>query len=284
MKLGIEADVILLHPYDYGHWGFDRMDSASDDRYLEYVVARLAAYRNVWWSMANEWSLMKKKTAADWDRFFQIVQANDPYDHLITTSYAHARQWPVDVWDAGMEIIQEHNYGGTDMAQIVYAAAKEMMTQHLGKPFLIGEMGIGSGNEEIYDPTGIYLHTTNWGSLMAKAAGGGFSWWWDNYIHPNNLYFRYRGVSGFVEGEDLDQRSYSPVIPEVSTSYLQLSSKCWNTLSCACYIYLQVNITYRNRQLAQSGDKLEFSWAPSSSLFSWQPSRSCLPRELWRSA
>ena len=25
--LGIEADVILFHPYDEGHWGFDRMDA-----------------------------------------------------------------------------------------------------------------------------------------------------------------------------------------------------------------------------------------------------------------
>ncbi len=80
--LGIEADLILFHPYDKGRWGFDRMDAASDDRYLRYVVARLAAYRNVWWSLANEYDFMKEKTEADWDRFFQIVQKSDPYAHL----------------------------------------------------------------------------------------------------------------------------------------------------------------------------------------------------------
>ncbi len=58
-ELGIEADLILFHPYDKGHWGFDRMDAAADDRYLRYVVARLAAYRNVWWSLANEYDFMK---------------------------------------------------------------------------------------------------------------------------------------------------------------------------------------------------------------------------------
>lgn len=52
--LGIEADVILLHPYDEGHWGFDRMPDEADDRYLRYTVSRLAAFRNVWWSLANE--------------------------------------------------------------------------------------------------------------------------------------------------------------------------------------------------------------------------------------
>ncbi len=80
--LGIEADLIIFHPYDLGHWGFDRMEPDADDRYLRYLVARLAAYRNVWWSLANEWDFMKEKTEADWDRFFRIVQESDPSRHL----------------------------------------------------------------------------------------------------------------------------------------------------------------------------------------------------------
>lgn len=80
--MGIEADLILFHPYDKGHWGFDRMPPEVDARYLRYVVARLGAYRNVWWSMANEFDLMREKTTADWDRAFQVVQAADPYRHL----------------------------------------------------------------------------------------------------------------------------------------------------------------------------------------------------------
>jgi hypothetical protein len=78
--LGIEADLILLHPYD--RWGFANMGFANDCSYLRYVVARLAAYRNVWWSMANEWDLMKKKAPADWDKYFELVRDTDPYGHL----------------------------------------------------------------------------------------------------------------------------------------------------------------------------------------------------------
>ncbi|KAJ7638244.1 hypothetical protein FB45DRAFT_1131698 [Roridomyces roridus] len=55
-KLGIEADVILFHPYD--RWGFCQMTIEQDERYLRYVIARLAAYRNVWWSMANEYDFL----------------------------------------------------------------------------------------------------------------------------------------------------------------------------------------------------------------------------------
>ena len=83
-KLGIEADIILFHPYDEGHWGFDRMPAAVDDRYLHYVVARLAAYRNVWWSLANEWDFMKKKQESDFVRFGEIVSHDDPWHHLLS--------------------------------------------------------------------------------------------------------------------------------------------------------------------------------------------------------
>jgi Domain of unknown function (DUF5060)/Domain of unknown function (DUF5605)/Protein of unknown function (DUF4038) len=80
--LDIEADLILFHPYDQGHWGFDRMPADADDRYLRYAIARLAAFRNVWWSLANEYDFMEKKTDADWGRFLKLVAAEDPYHHL----------------------------------------------------------------------------------------------------------------------------------------------------------------------------------------------------------
>ena len=87
MALGIEADIILFHPYD--RWGFSAMPAEVDDRYLRYIVARLAAYRNVWWSMANEWDLMPAKSVADWDRFLRIVQESDPYQHLRSIHNCH---------------------------------------------------------------------------------------------------------------------------------------------------------------------------------------------------
>lgn len=98
--LGIEADLILFHPYD--RWGFASMPAEANDRYLRYTVARLAAYRNVWWSLANEWDLVKTKTVADWDRFFRIVQESDPYQHLRSIHhsvimYDHSKPWVTHV-------------------------------------------------------------------------------------------------------------------------------------------------------------------------------------------
>jgi hypothetical protein len=86
--LGIEADVILLHPYGKA-MGFAAMPAEADDRYIRYVVARLAAYRNVWWSMANEYDNLHAKTKADWDRMFQLVMHEDPYGHLRGIQQSH---------------------------------------------------------------------------------------------------------------------------------------------------------------------------------------------------
>ncbi|MFI6252185.1 DUF5605 domain-containing protein [Streptomyces sp. NPDC051016] len=80
-QLGIEADLILFHPYD--RWGFSDMGPAADERYLRYVVARLAAHRNVWWSLANEYDLVWSKDADHWHRAAAVIRETDPHAHLI---------------------------------------------------------------------------------------------------------------------------------------------------------------------------------------------------------
>lgn len=79
-QAGVQADLILFHPYDA--WGYKTMGAEADDFYLRYTIARLSAYRNIWWSVANEYDLVKTKTMADWDSYFRIIVAADPYSHL----------------------------------------------------------------------------------------------------------------------------------------------------------------------------------------------------------
>jgi hypothetical protein len=80
--IGVEADLILLHPYD--RWGFSRMSAEQDDRYLRYLVSRLAVFANVWWSMANEYDFMTSKSVDDWNRMIDVVADADPYGHLLS--------------------------------------------------------------------------------------------------------------------------------------------------------------------------------------------------------
>jgi len=97
-RRGIEADLIVFHPYDFGAWGFDQLPAEVNDRYLRYLIARLSALRNLWWSFANEYDLFPNRTMADWDHYFQLVQQEDPHNHLRSihncgTFYDHTKSW-----------------------------------------------------------------------------------------------------------------------------------------------------------------------------------------------
>ena len=91
---GIIADVILFHPYDFGHWDIDTGMNEDDALlYVRYIVARLAAHPNVWWSLANEYDirmLADKKTmeigldVRDWDVIGELIKARDPSHHPIS--------------------------------------------------------------------------------------------------------------------------------------------------------------------------------------------------------
>jgi hypothetical protein len=84
-KLGVEADLILFHPYD--SWGFARMGKKFDQLYIQYVVARFASFKNVWWSLANEYDLLAlagQKPLSAWDTIGQTVHEEDPSGHLLS--------------------------------------------------------------------------------------------------------------------------------------------------------------------------------------------------------
>jgi hypothetical protein len=96
-KLGIEADIILFHPYDNGHWNLDKMNNEQAEFYLKYLIARIASLRNVWWSMANEYDIMGKRDE-EWEKYFRILQTYDPYHHLSSIHngmawYNHSNPW-----------------------------------------------------------------------------------------------------------------------------------------------------------------------------------------------
>ena len=124
-RMGVVADVIVFHPYDGGHWGFDCLggrdpqsyDTANDDFYLRYLAARLSAFSNVWWAMANEWNFVACKsynTTVDngptpvWDHLFRTLGAADVYGrqtsiHNGALLYNHSQPWISHVSVQGRE-------------------------------------------------------------------------------------------------------------------------------------------------------------------------------------
>jgi len=100
LDMGIEADLILFHPYD--NWGYSQMGEEFNKKYVRYMIARLSAYRNVWWSMANEWDVPEIKESIDWQGLGELIQREDPHQRLRGIHnwydtedhfYDHTQQW-----------------------------------------------------------------------------------------------------------------------------------------------------------------------------------------------
>lgn len=100
MEMGIQADVILFHPYDI--WNFSHMGDEWNERYVRYMIARLGAYRNVWWSLANEWDVPEFKERINWEGIGNLLLEEDPYQRLRGIHnwydtedhfYDHSRPW-----------------------------------------------------------------------------------------------------------------------------------------------------------------------------------------------
>ena len=189
LELGIEADIILFHPYD--RWGFATMDAATDDRYLRYIVARLAAYRNVWWSMANEFDFMDSKRMADWDRFFRIVQESDPYQHLRSIHNGHI------MYDHSKPWVTHQSIQRWDLEQV-----RTWREQHQ-KPVVVDECCY-EGN--IWQ---------RWGNISARemvhrfwlgTAHGGYVGHGETYLHPDDILWWAKG--GVLHGESAPRLAF----------------------------------------------------------------------------
>jgi hypothetical protein len=181
-SLGIEADLILFHPYD--RWGYSHMPPEADDRYLRYVVARLSAYRNVWWSIANEYDLVKTKNTADWDRFFRIVQDADPYHHLRSihhsvVMYDHAKPWVTHLSVQG-DLDKAYELVATYRKPVIYDECKyegniprrwgNISAQELVRRFWLGTVaGAYVGHGETYADTNEILWWSKGGVLHGES-------------------------------------------------------------------------------------------------------------------
>lgn len=77
----MQADVLIYSAYDNGRFALDGLSEPEDATYLRYLVARLSAYSNVWWSLCNEFDLLDRP-AGRWDAAGELLAATDPHEHL----------------------------------------------------------------------------------------------------------------------------------------------------------------------------------------------------------
>lgn len=83
-KMRIQCDLILFHPYD--RWGFSKLTREQGVLYLDYMMRRLSAFPNIWWSLANEYDLMDYSDC-DWEYFARFIHENDSFGHLLSNHH-----------------------------------------------------------------------------------------------------------------------------------------------------------------------------------------------------
>ncbi|MGB3926449.1 MAG: DUF5605 domain-containing protein [Caldicoprobacterales bacterium] len=193
MDLGIEADLIVMHPYD--RWGFSKMQPEEDDLYWKYVIARFAAYRNVWWSLANEYDLMKDKTPQDWERYASIICEKDPYNHLRSVHNC------LNIYDFTRPWVTHCSIQRVD----VYKSAElvDQWRQRYNKPVVLDEICY-EGNIEY-----------GWGNISGQelvrrfweaTCRGGYAGHGETYVHHEDILWWSHG--GELHGESSERLKF----------------------------------------------------------------------------
>lgn len=184
--LGIEADIILMHPYD--RWGFSHMGSENEALYLRYVMARFSAFRNVWWSLANEYDLFFHKSVADWEANAREIYTHDPYKHLRSIHncfqfYDFSRPWITHCSIQRTDLYKSAEL--TDEWRIRY-----------NKPVVLDEIAYeGNINHAWGNISGQEMTRRFWEAFVR----GGYPGHGETYQHPDNILWWSHG--GGLHGE-----------------------------------------------------------------------------------
>jgi hypothetical protein len=140
------------------------------------------------------------------------------YKHLITTSYAIDTNDP-DTWQLpNIDFTQTHYYVSAPNLETILANGAQNYLSSYHKPTLNGEFGLSGDGSTLasLDPNGVYIHNAIWGSSLSGAMGSAMTWWWDNYIDPQNLYYHYKPLSSFLSTTKFKDDNYKTVTATIN--------------------------------------------------------------------
>jgi hypothetical protein len=204
-ELGIEADLIVFHPYD-DRWGLSHQSRAADDRYVRYMARRLGAFPNVWWSMANEYDLLLHKRPSDWDRLANLIRSEDHVGHPISIHNGF------DLWDYSSDWATHCSIQhGEQLAKRV-----DQWRRQWGKPVLVDEAGYEGDLDQ------------GWGNLTGEemvrrfwevSLRGGYATHGETFYREDDVIWWSKG--GDLRGESLARLDFlKQLIAEAPTSRL----------------------------------------------------------------
>ncbi|MBI9009547.1 MAG: hypothetical protein JEZ05_05895 [Tenericutes bacterium] len=183
---------------------------------LMYLISRFGYSENIFaWELFNETDWVdgySSLVVTRWkDEMAQFIHANDPYNHLVTTSYKYTFGTPGFDLDS-LDFATFHSYGFAN--EIYYEMLNDEMTKlwdKYQKPVLFGEVGIDwQAGSSTYssDYQGITIHQGMWGGLLSSA-GSANQWWWDTWIDRYDLWFQMEGASTYATYMDVANKNYT---------------------------------------------------------------------------
>lgn len=194
---------------------------------MRYIVARWGWDPNIFcWELWNElnvfpgWDKIVPEIARWHVEMAGVLRSLDPNRHLVSTSFCNS-EGHADIWKLpDLDFVQSHTYGVTDMADQLPEVTRTMK-QRYGRPHLLGEFGVPLTAEVLagmakIDPQGVHLHNAIWSSALSGGAGTALTWWWDNYVHPNNLYRIFTPLAKYCDGVPWTTAAFRPVEAAVS--------------------------------------------------------------------
>lgn len=179
---------------------------------IRYLVARWGYSPNLFaWEFWNE-----VPQSPDTDRWLAEMAAEfkrvDVNRHLVSTTYGAPSTWKIPGFDFAMQHMYGQAGNTADFTDRIVSEARTGMAS--GKPYLLAEFGIDwQTSDRRWDPrgTGVSMHNGAWASLMSGAAGTAMLWYWDDYVHPANLYRTFAPVRAFAASVDWLSAPMSPL-------------------------------------------------------------------------
>jgi hypothetical protein len=238
------SDLWHLNPYNRARGGpcaspndfyTDRTAIDLYEKRLRYIVARWAYHPSImaWESFAEIDGATDLDGSAGWgypsrpggERIPALLapwlretsaylRSIDPYQRLITVSFAGDVSDP-SIWALPeIEYTQIHTYGALDTAKAVSEWCRKLTAEY-PKPMMVTEFGwdaqtVDSGG----DRDGVGNHNGLWASVMSGAAGAAMNWWCDR-IDELNLYPQYQALAAYVDDVQWPREGFRPAQVEL---------------------------------------------------------------------
>ena len=183
---------------------------------LKYLISRYGYTNHLFaWELFNEVDWVDgyhSNAVTTWhNEMASYIHENDPYNHLVTTSYKYTYGTPAYALNS-IDFVAVHSYGYNDV--LFYDKLVKEQTSLWNayqKPVFFGEIGIDwqSGNATFnLDYTGVTIRQGAWGGIMS-GAGSANHWWWDSWIDRNDLWDRFKGAGTYTTYLDLANKTFT---------------------------------------------------------------------------